>query len=390
MEKLYDVDKIRGVCYNPNFNKEWKQIEYELQCAKRLNLNSIRFWLNESEWEEQGKEYIRKIVKFVELCKQYEISLMPILWNGNYITQFNELSSKTWEKKELYAQAVIGELQKFEEVIIWDIINEPLWNDYLRKANANEYAVRYKELEKYTRNLCTLVKYNFPDILITVGHERPQHCETTIDIVDIISFHDYSSTRTEIQNVYEKMLKLSDENMKKPILNSETGCIGRANPYEIELEMCQKYHFGWYLFNLVIEGEWGDIHGLIYPDGSIRDPAVIAALYGFFRNKTSKRILPNPNKEGHVYRALENLKLLLAEEEESLFVNKKKDRKKILEAIEYCVNILEICEMVPMDNPLSVTIQEWRNIPESELDMWKMKKFAYQVAKTLKDKCFFL
>jgi len=53
------------------------------------------------------------------------------------------------------------------------------------------------------------------------------------------------------------------------------------------LEISEKHKTGWYLFNLMISGYWGEVHGLFYPDGTIRDPAIIAAVMGFYRNDES-------------------------------------------------------------------------------------------------------
>ena len=142
--------------------------------------------------------------------------------------------------------------------------------------------------------------------------------------------------------------KLAMEHGGKPILNTETGCVGRANPYDAEIELAAKHHVGWYLFNLVSEGFWGDIHGLVYPDGTIRDPATIAALFGFFRNRSESRILANPNKECHAYRAVQAVEDALRVEPTTLFLSRKKTTDDILEAAEYCVNLLEAAEMVPM------------------------------------------
>ncbi len=38
------------------------------------------------------------------------------------------------------------------------------------------------------------------------------------------------------------------------MLNSETRCIARGNPYDMVLEIAQKHKTGWYLFNLIISG----------------------------------------------------------------------------------------------------------------------------------------
>ena len=91
----------------------------------------------------------------------------------------------------------------------------------------------------------------------------------------------------------------------KPVINSELACLCRANPYDMMLEICERHRAGWYLFELMVQGYWGEVHGIVYPDGTVRDPAIVAAIFGFHLNRDiATRIRPNPNKEGHVYRAL--------------------------------------------------------------------------------------
>lgn len=390
MKLLIDTKNIRGVCHNPDFKKEWSQMEFELQCAKRLQINSVRFWLDKEAWKENSIEYLSNIKRFVALCWKYDISVMPILWNGNYISEFVLPSDSEWENENRYAKEVYDTLSGEPGVLMWDIINEPMCNEYLGKARSEEYERRYKELQIYARALCKIFRRIAPDVPITVGHEQVEHCESTIDLVDVISFHEYHCTRKEIRNSYLKVAELSERCGNKPILNTETGCIGRANPYDIELEMCTEYQIGWYLFNLVCEQPWGDMHGLIYPDGTIRDATVIAALFGFFRNRTQNRILPAPNRERHANKAIEQVKAVLKTEEESQFVNKKVTTDEILEAAEYCVNILESCELVPMCELPSATIECWRAMKEEDRNEHEIRHFAYDMAKILQEKCYIL
>ena len=43
-------------------------------------------------------------------------------------------------------------------------------------------------------------------------------------------------------------------------------------------------------------------------------------------------------------------------------------RAQILDAAENCINILECCEIVPMDNPPSVQLFRYRAMPEEKRD----------------------
>lgn len=333
--------------------------------------------------------YLEMIEKFMELCYEYGLTSMPILWNGNFITDFSEPTVDYYQKAYEYAKAIIGRFRDKEYLLMWDAINEPMCNDYMNKSPLEQKEERFQKLSNYVRKLCQIVRELDKKNCITVGHEQVWHCSSSVDLVDVISYHDYLSTRKDIESAILEAKALG-EKWNKPILNTETGCVGRANPYEIELELADKHKVGWYLFNLVINGFWGDIHGLVYPDGTIRDPAVIAALFGFFRNRSEERIKANPNKEGHAYRAIAKVEEALRVEPTTLFMSKPKTSDEILEVAEYCINILESCELVPMWNSLSAQLEDYRRISIENRDINEIKRFAYEAAKALKEACFII
>ena len=134
----------------------------------------------------------------------------------------------------------------------------------------------------------------------------------------------------------------------------------------------------------MIEGYWADIHGLIYPDGTIRNPEAIAALYGFFINRSPSRIKPNPNREGYAYRAVKLLEEALTDKR-GLFKNVDRTTDEILEAAEYAANLMEANGLIPMHDPPSAKILDWRSQPEDMRDRALIRKFAYELAKTLKE-----
>lgn len=92
----------------------------------------------------------------------------------------------------------------------------------------------------------------------------------------------------------------------KPVFNSETGCIARANPYDQTVEMATRNGIGFALWELMISDcldcidtrRWK--HGLMYVDGTTRDPAAIAAVNGVFLNRGDSvgLAVPKPDVEG--------------------------------------------------------------------------------------------
>ena len=78
----------------------------------------------------------------------------------------------------------------------------------------------------------------------------------TAPLVDVLIFHDYSATRGRMNRIYDYAEKMSKK-YGKPLLNNETGCLCRANPYDMTLEILEERKIGWYLFELTIgEDMW--------------------------------------------------------------------------------------------------------------------------------------
>jgi hypothetical protein len=246
------------------------------------------------------------------------------------------------------------------------------------------------------------VKKIDPVNAVTVGHWLSKFCANTADLVDVISFHDYLETRSRVEKSYAIAEECSKK-YNKPLINSELCCIGRSNPYDMAIQIADEHNVGWYVFNLIISGYWGEIHGLIYPDGTIRDPSSIAAIYGFYRkrdlNTTVKAL---PNREEHAEKAIALLEKVL-DGDLDVFPdvfgiepfrasgNRPSGNSvdDILEAAEYCANLLEGAEMVPMWEPPTAKIETWRKMSDQDKEKARgeIRKFAYDLGLQLKKWC---
>jgi len=164
------------------------------------------------------------------------------------------------------------------------------------------------------------------------------------------------------------------------------------------IQIADEHNVGWYVFNLIISGYWGEIHGLVYPDGTIRDPSSIAAIYGFYRkrdlNTTVKAL---PNREKHAEKAISLLEKVLGGNLDVFpdvfgiepFRASSNSVDDILEAAEYCANLLEGAEMVPMREPPTARIETWRKMTagDKEKARGEIRKFAYDLGLQLKKQC---
>jgi len=181
----------------------------------------------------------------------------------------------------------------------------------------------------------------------------------------VLSFHDYSPTRGQVRAQLGKGIAMARQ-AEKPVLVSEVGCLARANPYDVCLEVCRDLGIGWYMWELMIgRSRWRDIHGIVYPDGTVRDPSIVAAVQGFFRNRGETRVAPNVGKEGRVASVLDSAMDWLAKPDEQ---HDKASCIAGLETLEIMANLLEAGEMVPMVDAPRTTVWALQARAEPETD----------------------
>lgn len=378
-----DYSAIRGVNYG--MNADQAVLERDLGYARRLNLNSTRIWLSYQAYSKDPQAYISRLRNYIRTSQRLGFSTMPILWNGNSLNP-DTLEPPFRAQGDVYVKAIVEAIKDEPGLLAWDIMNEPFTNAYYDDAPAAEKAKREAEITEFVRYYLALVKKADPRNAITVGYTFASQLEPTADLVDILSFHDYTSLRSTVEEAYRTAEAVSKK-VGKPIMNTETGCIARGNPYDMALEIAEKHKTGWYLFNLIVQGYWGEIHGLFYPDGTIRDPAIIAAVMGFYRNRDVNTIIkPVPNREGHAERALRAIQAALKDETDS-FRHAKTSTDRILDAAESAANLLEAAEMVPMYLPPTAQIKSWRELPPEKRDRDAIRAFAYDLGLQLRKYC---
>lgn len=381
---LQDYSFIKGVNYH--IVDDPAILARDLGYAKRIALNSTRIWLSYRDYERDPQAYITRVRNYIRNSHQLGFSTMPILFNGNGLDP-DTLKPEFRPRGDAYVKAIVEAIKDEPGLLMWDIMNEPLTNNYYGKASPEERPQREKEITDFIRYYLSGVKKLDPVNATTVGYNRSNQMEPTADLVDVLSFHEYTPLRSTIEGSYRTAEEISSKFGNKPILNTETGCIARANPYDVVLQISQEHKTGWYLFNLMIEGYWAQIHGIFYPDGTVRDPSTVAAIMGFYRNRDLKTIIkPAPDREKHCQDAIRLIDSALRGNQ-SVFSYTNTPTDKILDAAEEAANLLESSEMVPMDVPPSAQILYWRQQPENQRDRDAIRAFAYQLGLKLKQAC---
>jgi hypothetical protein len=85
---------------------------------------------------------------------------------------------------------------------------------------------------------------------------------------------------------------------------------------------------------------WGDVHGIFYPDGTIRDPSIPMAVMGIFRNRGRDIVLEQPDREDRVTRTIEEARNWLADPNA--------DWNEGLDIAEVAAHLLESAQLVPL------------------------------------------
>lgn len=385
MKPLKDYSFIRGVCHNSRPNADPEQYLREIGYATSIGVNSFRTWLSPFSWERNRDGFLSNTQKFIKVAYEHGITVMPIIYNGNGLRP-ETLEPEWWERVgDPYVRDLVAAVKDEPGLIMWDIMNEPSCNDYYLKSPPEEKAERWAKINAFLDHYCRLVRELDPDNAITIGHTWAGDIEPSAEWVDVISFHDYLESDERIENTYLRAEELAAK-YNKPLINSELSCLGRANPYELSIKKAYEHKVGFYVFELMIRGYWGDIHGIFYPDGTVRDPSTVTAMMGIFRKYTPDRIKPNPNKEGKAAEALRRLERAMSDSAE-VFRHKAASSDAILEAVEWVINLLEGAEMVPMYDPPRVKLLYYKSLPEEARDLDEIKDFAYAQAQTLKKYC---
>ena len=142
-------EDVKGFNYHPSYStgamEDWIMFDYdvwekELKNGKKLfpKMNTIRIWLSWNAFCRLEDKFIEEVRRVVDLCKDLNLYVIPCLFNrwhdpmvdcdGVYIDHF--LPNSSWLLKfdnlfEDYVDALCAEFKNEEQILIWDICNEP-------------------------------------------------------------------------------------------------------------------------------------------------------------------------------------------------------------------------------------------------------------------------
>lgn len=233
MKPLQDYSFLKGV--NHGFERDEAALRRHLGYGKRLGINSVRIWLSYKEFAKEGAGYVDALRQYIRVCDSEGVTVMPILFNGNGIAPAI-LEEAFLPEGETFAKAIVEGVKDEPGLIMWDIMNEPPCNPLILEAPSQEVKDGwYAKIWKFVRHFCKFVKGLDPVNAITVGNWLAVDMESSADLVDVLSYHDYSTTLKGVTDAAELALSVGKK-YGKPVINNETCCIARANPYDTVIQ----------------------------------------------------------------------------------------------------------------------------------------------------------
>ena len=305
---LPDLSNVRGFNYNTitsadnerhvAYTDQWlrynhAEIDRDMGYAQHLNLNQARVFLSYNAWLKNKQTFRANLVDFIRTAQAHGIGSMLILVDtpGEMMSDLFEPSAHVQLRE--WAADLVDAVGNGKEpgLVFWDVANEPDVED-----NPPEFKAHRMDVAKY---MLTVLRDLDKRIPATVGCAFVPCMKEMAAGEDVLSFHDYSWMRDEI-NFHVQEAREFAAQQNKPVLTTEMGCVARANPYDVELKAHAEHPMGWYIWELMIAQHWGNVHGVFYADGTVRDPSIPAALLGIFRNRSADVVLESPDNEGQV------------------------------------------------------------------------------------------
>jgi hypothetical protein len=244
-----DLSGVRGFNYQSapttGHAEHWLQYsaaetERDFDFAKRLQLNQVRVFTPYSAWAKDKEAFRKNLLHLVRAAHQRGMGVMPTLQYAPGVSANKE----RWAESREFVADLIATIGKEPGLAIWDVSNEPdccalppTPANKMRMEHAVYMAKMFHELDPVTP--------------VTIGAAYSDNMIEMGDAQDVLSFHNYLPTRAAIRADIAKA-KAYAAKVGKPLINTEIGCLARANPYDLALEEHMKAGVGWYIWELMI------------------------------------------------------------------------------------------------------------------------------------------
>lgn len=205
---------IKGINYYPK-NSAWDMygdlfnldtIAADFDIITKAKLNTIRIFV---PYEDFGKaevktEKIEKLKQVLELAKNKNIAVIVTLFDF-----YGDYSIANWTLTQRHAETVVSSCKEFDNIIAWDIKNEP---DLDFKSRGEQNVI------PWLTEMIDVVKKAAPNHLVTIGYSSIKAGEILKDEVDFVSYHYY-----EHLSLFKEKLAVLEKATNKPLVMQEFG-----------------------------------------------------------------------------------------------------------------------------------------------------------------------
>lgn len=252
-----------------------------LQKAAESGFNSVRFWIQGNNAEEQIA-YIKGMADDAAACG---LTISPVL-SIDYIYFRQKDKVKAFAGAKEYTQQVVGAFAHDKRVILWDIWNEPLFDgspDMYKQIDWIEAAVGWcREMSPVQ----PITSSMFWDTDVSADAESKaitRRCEVEA-MMDVHNFHHYECGHDRMKRI-ETMVKRLQKINDRPLVCTECIARSKGSTFARTFVAFSQYHVNFYTWGLYICDRnwavlWGQstynpyepmFHELFHPDGEPYD-----------------------------------------------------------------------------------------------------------------------
>ena len=205
---------IKGINYYPK-NSAWDMygdlfnidtINTDFDIISKAKLNTIRIFV---PYEDFGKaevktEKIEKLKQILELAKTKNLAVIVTLFDF-----YGDYSVANWTLTQRHAETVVSSCKNFDNIIAWDIKNEP-------DLDFNSRGIQ--NVKPWLSEMIDIVKKKAPNHLVTIGFSNIKASEILKNKVDFVSFHYYEDI-----SLFKDKLAILEKATHKPLVMQEFG-----------------------------------------------------------------------------------------------------------------------------------------------------------------------
>lgn len=294
--------RIRGANYVPSYARNdvgiWMDfdpevVDRELGFAERLRLDSVRIFLQYLVYEREPEAFLDRFETFLRLCGKHGIRAMPVLFDScfgkfpsleTYRTDDwvanpgqDRIGPEHWPALDRYVRDVVGGHRDDRRIVAWDVMNEPMVTSWARREEEREKIWRFLD------HALDAVHARKPVQPATVGFSASRFIPRVLEKLDLLAFHNYTGDAGALRADIRRVKALGARSGKPVVINE----IARRphQTYRMIMPILEEERIGWYVWELMLgrtqfsRGEH-PIQGVVYPDGTCRDPREIACIVG--------------------------------------------------------------------------------------------------------------